>query len=446
MFKIDLKKFKKIKIKINKQILRKKLRRFARGTVFKSVIASIVTFVVLMSIVFIILFQYKDKALNILASKYLESKTQILDNTNIAIPVDNIDSKILANTNPEIAKDPETVITAVKKANPAVVSIIITKDVPKYSITYKEVPGTVFKTPVYTQNGTTQKKLGGGSGFLISSTGMIVTNRHVVLATDVDYNVYLNDGRKYAASVLARDPVLDVAILQITGSNLPYLQLGDSDSIEVGQSVVAIGNALSELKNTVSVGVISGLSRSVRAGGDNGFSEKLDKVIQTDAAINPGNSGGPLLNLAGQVIGINVAVASGSENIGFALPINSVKGVITSVKKTGKIARPYIGMRYITINQNIQEDKMLPVDYGVLIVKGKDDTEPAVLPGSPAQTAGLKEGDIILEVDGQIIDSESEFANIIRPKKIGSIMSLKIISGGVTKNAYLVIGQAPDNL
>jgi serine protease Do len=444
MFKTD--KFKKLKIKINKQILRKKLRRFVRGTVFKSVVASIVTFVVMMSVVVLVLAHYKDKFINIVASQYLENKTQVLDNKNTTISIDKLDSKSLANMNPEVQKDPETVVNAVKKANPAVVSIIITKEVPKYMVSYKDVPGTIFKTPVYTPNGTEQKKLGGGSGFLISPSGMIVTNRHVVLATDVAYNVYLSDGRKYTAQVLARDPVLDVAILQISGSNLPYLQLGDSDTIEVGQSVVAIGNALSELKNTVSVGVISGLSRSVRAGGDNGFSEKLDKVIQTDAAINPGNSGGPLLNLAGQVVGINVAVAQGSENIGFALPINSVKGVISSVKKTGKIARPFVGMRYVTIDADIQAEKNLPVDYGVLIVKGKDDTEPAVLPGSPAQNAGLKEGDIVLEVDGQRIDSEAEFASIIRPKKIGSIMSLKIISGGITKNTYLVIGQAPDNL
>lgn len=445
MEKLNLEKFNNLKFKL--KLINKKISKYFRKTiksvVFKSVVASILTFLILISITFGLLWHFKQQAFNVLANRYIENLVPL--NNEPTVPVVE-DKDIVEPVITEKPKDPDTVISAVKKANPAVVSIIITRDVPKYTLSFKQDPGSLFKVPVYTQNGTKSEKLGGGSGFIISSDGLIVTNKHVVQATDVNYTVYLTNGINYEATVLARDPVLDVAIIKINGSNLPYLTLGDSDLLEVGQSVVAIGNALSELKNTVSVGVVSGLSRSIKAGDGNGFSEKLDKVIQTDAAINSGNSGGPLLDLSGKVIGINVAVVKSSENIGFALPINSVKSVINSVKKTGKIARPFIGMRYVSINEEIQADKFLPVDYGVLIIKGKDDTEPAILPDSPAQSAGLKEGDIVLEVDGQRIDSENEFANIIRAKKIGAIMFLKVLSNGITKNTYLVIGQAPDNL
>ena len=205
------------------------------------------------------------------------------------------------------------VVDAVKKTNPAVVSIMISKNVPKYEAyvdpnqqqdPFSDLfPGFSFNIPQYRQNGTGKKEIGGGSGFLVSSDGLIVTNKHVVNQKDVEYTVFTNDGKKHTATVVARDPVLDIALLKIVGSNFPYLTLGNSDSLQVGQSVVAIGNALAEFRNTVSVGVISGLARSVVAGDSSGNTELLDHVIQTDAAINPGNSGGPLLNLSGQVIG-----------------------------------------------------------------------------------------------------------------------------------------------
>jgi serine protease Do len=241
---------------------------------------------------------------------------------------------VLAKTaEPVVVQD--TVITAVKKAQPAVVSIVVSREVPKYDVTYQDneiFPGVFMQVPIRTQNGTEKKQVGSGSGFLISSNGLIVTNRHVVTDQAGIFDVFLNNGKSYQAQVLVRDTVNDVAVLKISGTGFPYLTFGNSDTIEVGQSVVAIGNALGEFKNSVSVGVISGLSRSITAGNAFGGSEKLDKVIQTDAAINPGNSGGPLLNLKGEVIGINVAVAQGSENIGFALPINSVKPVINAAR------------------------------------------------------------------------------------------------------------------
>ncbi|MFA7191983.1 MAG: trypsin-like peptidase domain-containing protein [Candidatus Paceibacterota bacterium] len=328
-----------------------------------------------------------------------------------------------------------TVVDVVRKSNVAVVSIVGMKDVPKYDVVYNDtnVFGGIFRTPTYVQNGTEKKKTGSGTGFLISSDGYIVTNKHVVSDTSASYSVTLNNSKVYDATVLARDDVLDVAILKVSSTDkFSYLQLGDSDTIEVGQSVVAIGNALGQFKNTVSVGVVSGLSRSVTASTGGGGSEKLSKVIQTDAAINPGNSGGPLLDINSNVIGVNVAVVSGSENIGFALPINSIKSVIDSVKKTGTISRPYVGVRYVTINPEIKKSKGLTVDYGVWITKGSKG-ETAIVPNSPAEKAGIKEGDVILEIDGQKIDEEGDFTFLIRDKNVGDYVELKVLSGNIIR-------------
>jgi S1-C subfamily serine protease len=304
------------------------------------------------------------------------------------------------------------VVNTVKIASPAGVSIVLSKNVPKYE-SYVDPNNQnnpfgnmfpdmnfFFNVPQYRQNGTEKKEVGSGSGFFVSSDGLIVTNKHVVDQKDVEYTVFTNDGKKHSAKVLARDPVLDIALIKINGSNFSYLNLGNSDALQVGQSAIAIGNALGEFRNTVSVGVISGLARSITAGDSFGKSETLDKVIQTDAAINPGNSGGPLLNLSGQVIGVNVAIVQGSQNIGFSLPVNSIKGVIESVKTTGKIVRPYLGIRYVAINADMKEKNNLTVDYGVIVKGGTDKNELAVIPGSPADKAGIVENDIILEIDG----------------------------------------------
>ncbi|MEK9182585.1 MAG: trypsin-like peptidase domain-containing protein [Patescibacteria group bacterium] len=349
------------------------------------------------------------------------------------------------------------VVDAVKKTSPAVVSIVISKEVPKYE-TYINpnnqnnpfgnlFPGFNFNLniPQYRQNGTEIKKIGGGSGFFVSDGGLIVTNKHVVLQKDVEYTVFTNDGEKHEAKVIARDPILDIALIKIEGSGFPFLSLGNSDSIEVGQSVIAIGNALAEFRNTVSVGVVSGLARSITAGDSSGNIEVLDKVIQTDAAINPGNSGGPLLDLSGRVIGVNVAVAQGSQSVGFALPINSIKGVIESVKTTGKIIRPYIGVRYLIINAEMKEKNNLTVDYGVLVKSGVSQNELAVIPGSPADKAGIVENDIILEIDGVKLDNKTSLASIIREKNIGQVVTLKILHRGEEKTISVTLEAAKDN-
>ena len=347
-----------------------------------------------------------------------------------------------------VTEHERAIIQTVDSAQPAVVSIVVTKDVPVLEEYFEDIPGFFgnpfgFQIPRLRERGTEEQQVGGGTGFLISQDGMIVTNRHVVNDDEAEYTVFLNDGNKYDAEVVAIDPTNDVAIVRIQGNDFPFLEFADSEQLVVGQTVVAIGNALGEFQNSVSTGVVSGLSRSIIAGNQLGQAEQLDEVIQTDAAINPGNSGGPLLDLAGKVVGVNVAVALGSENIGFALPANVVKAAADSVRETGRISRPYIGVRYIPVNAEIQETNNLSVDYGVLVVRGESADQLAVVPGSPANEAGIVEGDIILEMDGQRITEENILAQMLRSKKVGDTIRLKVLSANQEKEVTLTLDEYP---
>jgi len=360
----------------------------------------------------------------------------------------------------DVAAEDSLIIDIVESANPAVVSIVITKDVPIIERYYENFnpfndgffddffggDGFGFRIPQYREKGTEKKEVGGGSGFFISSDGLVVTNRHVVDDNEADYTVLTNDGEKYKAEVLAKDSILDIAILKVKGKDFPYLKFGNSDFLKPGQTVIAIGNALAEFHNSVSVGVVSGLSRSIVAGDFSGRSELLEGVIQTDAAINPGNSGGPLLDLVGNVIGINVAVQRGAENIGFALPSNTVKSIVDSVKEHGEIVRPYLGVRYIQITEDLKKRNNLPVDYGVLIIRGETIGDLAVLPGSPADKAGLLENDIILEVNGIKLDGKKSLALLIRQKKVGDEITLKILSKGREKEVKVILEKMPERM
>ncbi|MDI6777943.1 MAG: trypsin-like peptidase domain-containing protein [Patescibacteria group bacterium] len=344
--------------------------------------------------------------------------------------------------------DEESAVTkAVEKASPAVVSIIISKDVPKmqdfFSDPFSFDPffnpfGSRQQQAPNNQGETEKQEIGGGSGFVIAKDGLIVTNRHVVSDQEASYTVMTNDGKKYDAKVMAIDPTNDVAILKIeTGINLPILELADSSNLKIGQTVIAIGNSLGEFRNTVSKGIISGLKRNVTAGDGFGQAETLSEVIQTDAAINPGNSGGPLLNINGQVIGVNVAMAQGAENIGFALPINLVKKDIESVKTKGKIVQPYIGVRYIPVTKDIQKQNNLPFDYGALVLRGQQMTDFAVVPGSPADKAGIVENDIILELNGVKIDDKNQLSDQIAKFNVGETVNLKIWHKGEEKTVQV---------
>ena len=338
------------------------------------------------------------------------------------------------------------IVEAVREISPAVVSIIVSKDVPiieeRFVDPFEEFfgpEGSPFKVPQRRQKGTERREIGGGTGFIVSQDGLVVTNKHVVLDKEADYTVFTNDGSKFAATVLARDPFQDLAILKIdSAATFQTVQLGDSDDLEIGQTVIAIGNALGEFRNTVSVGVISGLGRTITASGG-GFIETLEDVIQTDAAINKGNSGGPLLNLKGEVIGINTATVIGAQNIGFAIPINKAKQDITQVRRSGNIVYPFLGVRYVAITETIQEKNNLPVDYGVFIIG--DQGEPAITPGSAAQEAGLQERDIILEFNNERIDAENTLAKIIIRYNPGDRVVLRILRGDSEQIITAILGE-----
>jgi len=353
-----------------------------------------------------------------------------------------------------IFSEEAAIVDVIAKTNPAVVSIVVTKDVPiieRYFESIDPFGGFFndpfgrfdFQVPRLRERGTERREVGGGSGFFVSSDGLIVTNRHVVADTEAEYTVFTNDGEKHSATVLARDPILDIAVLRIESSNTPYLSFGNSDEIRIGQTAIAIGNALGEFRNSVSVGVVSGLSRSVVAGDNLGRFELLEEVIQTDAAINPGNSGGPLLDLRGKVIGINVAVTRGAENIGFALPSNLVESVVRSVVEHGEIVRPHLGVRHVQVTPSLQERYTLPVDYGVLVVSGESPDQPAVVPGSPADKAGIRENDIILEIDGARIDDRRSLGFLIRQRNIGDTITLTILRDGERKTISATLERAP---
>jgi len=339
-------------------------------------------------------------------------------------------------------QEEDLVIKTVKDSSPAVVNIVVTKNLPVYEQYFEHTPfGPSLKQQ---QKGTQKQEVGQGSGFIISEDGTILTNRHVVLDDQADYTVFTNAGKKYSAKVLARDSVLDLAVLKIEGAieKFPILKLGNSDSLDIGQTVIAIGNALGEFKNTVSVGVISGLGRRITASDPSGggFSEVLDNVIQTDAAINSGNSGGPLLNLKGEVIGINSAVVTEAQSIGFSIPINQAKKAIDQVSKTGKIVYPFIGVRYVLVNDDVKTEKNLPVDYGALVLSGSSGGS-AVEPGSAAEKAGIKEGDIILEFGGEKITMDNSLSNLVMKYNPGDQVKVKVLRIGQEQEMTVTLGE-----
>lgn len=346
------------------------------------------------------------------------------------LPAPSPSPSILEPSTPAIPPSAEAyerqIVNVVKRSSPAVVSIIITKNLPvieEYYINpFQEFgiplpPG--FGIPQYRQRGVEKQEVGGGTGFIISADGLILTNRHVVSDPAAEYTVLMNDGSRHSASVIAKDPTFDIALVKIAKTGLATLPLGDSDALEIGQTAIAIGNALGEFRNTVSAGTVSGLSRTIQASG-----EILYDLIQTDAAINLGNSGGPLLNLRGEVIGVNTAVAQGAENIGFAIPINQAKKIISQVTNLGRISVPFLGVRYQIVTPTLKSARNLPVDYGALILSGES---PGITPGSPAAEAGLREGDIILEFNNEKITLNTPLALLIRKSDAGDTVSLKIL-------------------
>ncbi|MFH0969630.1 MAG: trypsin-like peptidase domain-containing protein [Patescibacteria group bacterium] len=336
--------------------------------------------------------------------------------------------------NQNITEEESTVIETVNKSTPAVVSIVISKDVPKYRSFFQDPFGFFNDLEENQSSGTEKQTVGAGSGFLVNQNGLVATNKHVVSDANADYTVIANDGKEYPAKVLARDPVKDIAIIKVEGNNFPTLSFGDSNNLKVGQTVIAIGNSLGEFYNTVSKGIISGLSRNLTAGSGLGQTEQLSNIIQTDAAINPGNSGGPLLDISGNVIGINVAIAQGAQNIGFAIPSNQIKKIVDQVNATGKISTPYLGVRSVIIDKQIQSDNNLPFGYGALVLRGSKPTDLAVMPNSPADKAGIVENDIILEVNGTKVNDSNQLSDLIANYNVGDTITLKVWHKGSTND------------
>jgi len=339
------------------------------------------------------------------------------------------------------------IVSIVKEASPAVVSIVISKDVskiPGYGLSPFDDSffnffsrGQNYPTPT-TPN---VQQVGAGSGFFISEDGLILTNRHVVDDEQASYAVLTSDGKKYDAEVLSKDPINDLAIVKVKITNARKLILADSGQTQIGEQVIAIGNSLGEFQNTVTSGIVSGIGRSITAG-DSAGTEDLSGVIQTDAAINPGNSGGPLLNLAGQVIGINTAIDEQGQLVGFAIPSNDASQAVASFQKTGRITRPFLGVRYVMISQALADQEKLDRNYGAYIVPPINREDVTIVVGSPAEKAGLNSGDIILEINGSKLNEQNTLALALKNFNPGDTITLRIYHRGNEKDIQAVLSEA----
>ena len=371
-----------------------------------------------------------------------------------------------------IVSRPETVfveesltIDAISKVNPSVVSIIASKQLAamRRPVSLFDLFGSEFgfggpglerrdsfgQSPAPSDQEGPKQKVGGGTGFIISTDGLVLTNKHVIDDATAEYSVVLADGSELFAKVLSKDPLNDIAFVQLfedddlsqKPADLPIVTLGDSDQLPVGSKVIAIGNALSEFDNTTTSGIISGLGRSITASNSMGAADKLSNLLQTDASINPGNSGGPLVNLNGEVIGINTAIAQSANGIGFAIPINEAKNLVETVIEHGKIIRPMLGVRYVEINPDIAKDLDLEVEYGAFLQDDIASGFRAVVKDGPADQAGLKSGDIILEMDGVKIDANTSLQKLVSMYKPKQDVSLQVWRDGTTINLQVELGE-----
>ncbi|KKT45452.1 MAG: Peptidase S1 and S6 chymotrypsin/Hap [candidate division WWE3 bacterium GW2011_GWA2_44_16] len=318
----------------------------------------------------------------------------------------------------EVVQEESQVVDVVEKVSPAVVSIVI-----------KTVDFSVFSGPSLAESGI-------GTGFIVDKNGLIVTNSHVVDNDAGDYSVILKDGTTYPVEKIHLDTQNDFAILEVSARDLPTVDFGDSDALKVGQKAIAIGNALGQFQNTVTVGVVSGLGRSITAFGPFGDEKTYSSVIQTDAAINPGNSGGPLLNISGQVIGINVATSSRAENVSFAIPVNDLKPVLESFIENGRIVKPYLGVSYVMISKEIAELRNFPEGaYVTGIVKD-----------SPAEKVGLKRGDIITKFGDSALGTGFTLSQAVLKGKVGGEEMLTIDRDKSILLIKVTVEEMPANL
>ena len=352
----------------------------------------------------------------------------------------NIPQTSITQQEIKLVKEESGVIEVVKKVGPSVVTII-EKSRNLQNRRFIFGPFGFFEEQPQNQE---EQTTGIGSGFIITKDGLIATNKHVVsdtLGGGITYQVITSNNKTYDVERIYRDPLNDIAFIKVnpaqnSSEQLIPITFGDSNNLQVGQFVIAIGTALGEFRNTVTTGVISGLGRGITAGNSfEGFVEKLDNVIQTDAAINPGNSGGPLVNSSGQVIGINTAVSQSGQNIGFALPINTVKEALNNFNTNGKFSRPYLGVSYRMLDKQTADLNNLA--QGAYIQN--------VIEGSPAQKAGIAQGDVITNFDGKKVQVDSnELASLIASKKVGDNVPVIVYRDGKNVSLTATLGEAPN--
>ncbi|HSE29889.1 MAG TPA: trypsin-like peptidase domain-containing protein [Candidatus Saccharimonadales bacterium] len=338
----------------------------------------------------------------------------------------NFDASRSIESNREtiVLQEGEVVAEIFKKVSPSTVAIIT-----------QQVSADGFYEPYVSE--------GAGSGIVISKDGYILTNKHVVPEGTDTAKIVMDDGTQYDAQVVGRDPLNDLAFLKIAGvDNLSPAELGDSGDVQPGQKAIAVGNALGEFRNTVTSGIISGIGRPIEAVGELGSAEKLENLIQTDAAINPGNSGGPLVNLKGEVIGVNTAISEGAEGMGFAIPINDAKAIIKSMLEQGRIIKPYLGVRYVALNSDNAREFGVNITKGAILIDGGNG-EPSVVVGSPAEKAGLKTGDIITDVSGQQVREDRGLASLLSQFSAGASVELTVIRDNVAQKMTVVLEEYP---
>ena len=355
----------------------------------------------------------------------------------------------LSNQKKVITSRSQLISQIAKTVGPSVVSVNVT-------LTTASAAPTGFEGLFGSQaGGGGQAVAAAGTGIILRDDGIIVTNRHVVPDGTDSVSVTLSDGTELKdVSVIGRTKTtdtLDVAFLKVNntkGHKLIAAQIGDSAAVQVGDDVVAIGNALGQFQNTVTSGIISGFGRSVQAGSGGGNAsdtENLDNLFQTDAAINEGNSGGPLVNLNGQVIGINTATAGNAQNIGFSIPLNDIKGLISSVLKTGKLSRPYLGVHYVVVTADVAKQYDLNVTNGAFVLPALNANDVTVVPDSPAAQAGLKERDVITKVANQTVDQTHSLTSLLAQHQAGDKITLTIVRDGKTMNIDVTLGETPAN-
>lgn len=340
----------------------------------------------------------------------------------------------------KVVTEESVTINIVKQTGPSVVTVVSQAPIVSQSQGQNVGPFSIFGFPNQGFDQGQQQAQDIGSGFVVSTDGLLVTNKHVVSDASMKYQVITADNKIFDVQKIYRDPLNDVAILKIDptqnkDTKLKPVTLGDSTNLQVGQFVVAIGTALGQFRNTVTTGVVSGLGRGITAGDSmQGFSEKLDNVIQTSAAINPGNSGGPLLNSAGQVIGVDTAVAQSGQNIGFALPINVIKQSIANFNSTGQFNRPYLGVAYSALTQDVALLNNVP--QGAYVQQ--------VQQGSPAGSAGIQTGDIIVKIDGKSINDTLTLESAIGQKKVGDSITITVWRNNGTMDLHTTLTAAPN--